>query len=317
MCNGDVAFGNAKMIFSKVAGVGGYLPPKIVENSKIESMLGVGDWIFERTGIKRRHIAEDENVVEMGVKALKDAMVNGEIESFDYLIVASNTPDTLIPGISGRIQQAFGKKIGGIDIQAGCSGFIQAMEIADSMIRSGSFSRIGIVGTEKLSGIIDFKDKAVGPLFGDGAGAILLERSDRPGIIANYSRIQGDGYESIIQRPGEFLQMDGKAVFRFAVDAIVEGIEEVLRKSGLNLEDVNIFIPHQSNYRIIAKVAEKLNLPIDKFQISIEDHANTAAASVPLAIKDALNSGKIKSSSIVLTVGYGAGLGIAASIFKF
>ncbi len=304
------------MIFSKIVGVGGYLPPKVIENSQIESMLGVGDWIFERTGIKRRHIAE-ENVVDMGVKALKDAMKNGGIETFDYLIVASNTPDTLIPGISGRIQQAFGEKIGGIDIQAGCSGFIQAMEVADSMIRSGSFSRIGIVGTEKLSGIIDFKDKSVGPLFGDGAGAILMERSDKPGIIANYSRIQGDGYESIIQRSGQTLQMDGKAVFRFAVEAIAEAIEEVLKKAKLDTKDIDLFVPHQSNYRIIAKVAEKLNLSIDKFQISIGEHANTAAASVPLAIKDALDSGKIRNSSIVLTVGYGAGLGIAASIFKF
>lgn len=315
MCNGNVAFRDGKMIFSKIVGVGGYLPPKVVENSQIESMIGVENWIFERTGIRRRHIAE-ESVVEMGVKALNDAMKNGKIEKFDYLIVASNTSDTLIPGISGRIQRSFGEKIGGIDIQAGCSGFIQAMEIADSMIRSGSFSKIGIVGSEKLSGIIDFKDKSVGPLFGDGAGAILMERSDKPGIIANYSRIQGEGYESIIQRSGQMLQMDGKAVFRFAIEAIVEGIEEVLKKAELDIKDVDLFVPHQSNYRIIAKVAEKLNLSIDRFQISIEDHANTAAASVPLAIKDALDSGKIGKSSTVLTVGYGAGLGIAASIFK-
>lgn len=316
MCDGNIAFRDAKMTFSKIVGVGGYLPPKVVENSQIESMLGVKDWIFDRTGIRRRHISE-ENVVDMGVKALKDAMKDGKIENFDYLIVASNTPDTLIPGISGRIQQAFGKKMGGIDIQAGCSGFIQAMEIADSMVRSGGFSTIGIVGTEKLSGIIDFKDKSIGPLFGDGAGAILMQKSNNPGIIANYSRIQGDGYESIVQRSGQFLQMDGKIVFRFAVEAVIEGIEEVLKRANLSIKDIDLFIPHQSNYRIIAKVAEKLNLSIDKFQISIEDHANTAAASIPLAMKDALNSGKIGNSSTVLTVGYGAGLAIAASIFKF
>ncbi len=303
------------MIFSKILGVGGYLPQTVVENEEIEKLLGVNDWIFERTGIKRRHIT-DESAVEMAVKALKDAFKNAGSEDFEYLIVASNTPDTLIPGMSGQIQRFFDRKIGGIDIQAGCSGFIQAMEIADSMIRSGSFSKIAIVGTERLSRIIDFKDKSVGPLFGDGAGAVIMGRSDKPGIIANYSRVQGEGYESIVQQYGKNLEMDGKAVFRFAIDAIVEAINVVLQKANMNVEDIDLFVPHQSNLRIISKVAEKLQIPIKKFQISIEDHANTAAASVPLAIKDAMDAGKIKESSVVLTVGYGAGLGIASNIFK-
>lgn len=303
------------MIFSRILGVGGYLPQKVVENSEIEKLLGVNDWVFERTGIKRRHIA-NESAVEMAVKALREAFECAHSYEFEYLIVASNTPDTLIPGMSGQIQKVFGRRIGGIDIQAGCSGFIQAMEIADSMIRSGSFSKIAIVGTEKLSRIIDFKDRSVGPLFGDGAGALIIGRSSEPGIIASYSRIQGEGYESIIQNYGHNLEMDGKAVFRFAIDAIIEAIDEVLKRANMRLEDIDLFVPHQSNFRIISKVAERLRLPMEKFQISIAEHANTAAASVPLAIKDAINSGRIKESNVVLTVGYGAGLGIASSIFK-
>lgn len=304
------------MIFSKVLGVGGYLPPKVVENCEIEKTLGLDSWIFERTGIKRRHIS-NESAVEMGIKALKEALINSNTNCFDYMIVASNTSDTLVPGMSGQIQKAFGNRMGGIDIQAGCSGFIQAMEIADSMIKSENFSRIAIVGTERLSRIIDFKDKSVGPLFGDGAGAIIMGDSNTSGIIANYSRIQGEGYESIVQKYGQNLEMDGKAVFRFAIDAITEGINEVLKRAKMKIEDVDLIVPHQSNLRIIVKVAEKLNVSIDKFQISIEDHANTAAASVPLALKDAIDSGKMRNSSVVLTVGYGAGLGIASNIFKF
>jgi 3-oxoacyl-[acyl-carrier-protein] synthase-3 len=305
------------VIFSKILCVGGYLPPHTVDNSEIEENFGLKDWIFERTGIKKRHIA-DESAVEMGIKALEDALKSSKLpnKDIDYLIVASNSNDLLIPGMAGQIQKAFGGKMGGIDMQAGCSGFIQAMEIADSMIRSESFSNIAIIGTERLSQIVDFKDPVVGPLFGDGAGAIVMGRTDEAGLIASYSRIQGEGYESLVQKRGKKLEMDGKAVFRFAVEAMIEGIKEVLNRAKMKIEDIDLIVPHQSNVRIIYKVAERLNVPVNKFQISIEDHANTAAASIALALKDAIDSKRVKDSNVVLTVGYGAGLGIAANIFK-
>ncbi len=305
------------MIYSKVEGIGGYLPPKAVENFEIEKDHGLEGWIFERTGIKRRHISE-ESAAQMGIKALEDAIVTSKIskKDIDYVFVVTNSPDMLIPGMAGQIQKGLGNKMGGVDIQAGCSGFIQAMEIADSMIRSGSFSKIAVVGTERLSTIVDPKDLQVGALFGDGAGAIVMGRSQERGIIASYSRIQGDGYESLIQHHGHNLEMDGRSVFRFAVEAMIEGIDEILKRAKMNIEDVNLVVPHQSNLRIISKVSERLKIPIDKFQISIEDHANTAAASIALALKDAVRSGKVGKSDIVLTVGYGAGLGIASNIFE-
>ncbi len=306
------------MSFSKIIGIGGYLPPKIVENSEIENNTNLEKgWIYRRTGIKRRHIAE-ESATEMGIKALKEAAENANIslKEIEYIFVATNSSDTLIPGMAGRIQAAIGTEIGGVDIQAGCSGFLQAMEIADSMIKSGSFSKIAIVGSEKLSIVVDWKEPYVSSLFGDGAGAVIMSKSDDAGIMASYSRIQSEGWKTLIQERENYLQMDGKAVFRFAVSAIQEGIREVLNRANLEISDVDLIVPHQSNARIISRVSKESGIPEDKFQISISDHANTAAASVALALKDALKDGKIGPSSVVLTVAYGAGLALASNVFK-
>ncbi len=306
------------MILSKIAGIGGYLPPQVVKNSEIEREFKLDeDWIFTRTGILNRHIA-DESATEMGVKALKDALSKSSLskENIEYVFVVSNSPDTLIPGMAGRIQGAIGHAIGGVDIQAGCSGFLQAMEIADSMIKSGSFSTIAVIGTEKLSKIVDWKDPSVAALFGDGAGAVIMTASDEHGFIASYSRIQKEGWKTLIQERDGLLKMDGKTVFRFAVGVISEGIKKVLKRSKMNVEDVDLIVPHQSNIRIISRVSKETGIPIDKFQISIKEHANTAAASVALALKDAVESGKVGPSSTILTVAYGAGLAVASNVFR-
>lgn len=305
------------MMFSKIVGVGGYLPPEIVKNFEIEEESNLDkDWIFTRTGILSRHIAH-EGATEMGIKALENALSNSIIskEDVEYVFVVTNSADTLIPGMAGRIQGAVGHAIGGVDIQAGCSGFLQAVEIADSMIKSGRFSTIAVIGTERLSKIVNWKEPSVAALFGDGAGAVVMTASDKPGLIASYSRIQENGWETLIQERGSFLKMDGKAVFRFAVSAVSEGIKEVLKRSKMSVEDIDLIVPHQSNARIISRVSKEMGIPIDKFQISIEDHANTAAASVALALKDAVKSGKIGPSSAILTVAYGAGLAIASNVF--
>jgi 3-oxoacyl-[acyl-carrier-protein] synthase-3 len=307
------------MKFSKIIGVGGYLPPKVIENAEIENSTSLEKgWISRRTGIERRYIAK-ESATEMAVKALKEAAENANIdlEEIDYIFVATNSSDTLIPGMAGRIQSVLGKMVGGVDIQAGCSGFIQAMEIADLMIKSGSFSKIAIVGTEKLSTIVDWNEPYVSSLFGDGAGAVIMAQSDKQGVIASYSRIQNEGWETLVQERGGYLQMDGKAVFRFAVSAIQEGINEVLKRAKMNLSDVDLIVPHQSNARIISRVSKESGIPEDKFQVSIADHANTAAASVPLALRDAIKAKRIKPSSVVLMVAYGAGLALASNVFKF
>jgi len=249
---------------------------------------------------------------------LKDALSRSNLSSneIEYIFVVSNSADTLIPGMAGRIQKSIGHPVGGVDIQAGCSGFIQTMEIADSMIRSGSFSNVAIIGTEKLSRIVNWKDLSIAALFGDGAGAVIMSSSEKPGLIASYSRIQEEGWESLIQNRNDYLEMDGKAVFRFAVSAIEEAIKEVLKRSSMKIEDVDLIVPHQSNARIISRVSKNMGIPIGKFQISIADHANTAAASVALALKDAVDSKKIGKSATVLTVAYGAGLGLASNILK-
>ncbi len=306
------------MRFSRIVAVGGYLPPKTLENAELERNAGFdSDWIYERTGILKRHISE-ESATEMGIKALRDAMMRSNIsnEEIEYIFVVSNSTDTLIPGMAGRIQSSIAHPLGGVDVQAGCSGFLQAMEIADSMIKSGDFSTIAIVGTEKLSRIVNWKDLSIAGLFGDGAGAVVMKSSEKPGLIASYSRIQGEGWESLVQHRDSYLEMDGKTVFRFAVSAIEEAVNEVLRRSSLKIEDVDLIVPHQSNARIISRVSKDMGIPLEKFQVSIADHANTAAASVALALKDAIESKKIGESSVVLTVAYGAGLGIASNIFK-
>lgn len=306
------------MRFSKIVGIGGYLPLKTVENAELEKNAGIdADWIYERTGILKRHIAE-ESATEMGVKALKDALLRSNLsnDEIEYIFVVSNSADTLIPGMAGRIQKSIDHPVGGVDIQAGCSGFLQAMEIADSMIKSGSFSGVAIIGTEKLSRIVNWKDLSIAALFGDGAGAIIMKSSEKPGLIASYSRIQGEGWESLIQKRNGYLEMDGRTVFRFAVSAIEEAINEVLKRANMKLENIDLIVPHQSNARIISRVSKDMGIPIEKFQISIADHANTAAASVVLALKDAIDSKKIGKSATVLTVAYGAGLGIASNIFK-
>ncbi|WP_036221964.1 3-oxoacyl-ACP synthase III family protein [Mesoaciditoga lauensis] len=306
------------MRFSKIIGIGGYLPPKVIENTEFEtdSKLEKG-WIFRRTGIKRRHIAE-ESAVDMGIKALREAANDAKIslDEIEYIFVVTNSADTLIPGMAGRIQSVFNKPIGGVDVQAGCSGFIQTMEIADSMIKAGTFSKIAVIGTEKLSTIVDWNDPYVSSLFGDGAAAVIMGKSDEAGIISSYSRIQEEGWETLIQKRNGYLQMDGKAVFRFAVSAIEEGINEVLKRAKMDLSQVDLIIPHQSNARIISRVSKETGIPKDKFQISIAEHANTAAASVALALKDAIKSNKIGPSSVVLTVAYGAGLALASNVFK-
>ncbi len=306
------------MSFSKIIGVGGYLPPKVIENEEFEKKANLEKgWIFKRTGILRRHIAE-ESATEMGIKALKEAIENAKIQAkeIEYIFVVTNSPDTLIPGMAGRIQSFIGKAIGGVDIQAGCSGFIQAMEIADSMIKAGAFSKIAIVGTEKLSTIVNWNEPYVSSLFGDGAAAVIMSKSDEPGLISSYSRIQKEGWETLVQQRNGYLEMDGKAVFRFAVSAIEEGIEKVLKRANLHLSDIDLIIPHQSNARIISRVLKEMRIPQSKFHLSISEHANTAAASVALALKDAITSGKVEPSSVVLMVAYGAGLALAANVFR-
>ncbi len=304
------------MSYSRIRSIGTYLPPKIVKNEELEGEEMQG-WIYKRTGILKRHVAE-ESAIEMATKALELAMKNGNIRpgEMEYLFVVTNTPDNLIPGMAGRLQMTLGGMIGGVDLQAGCSAFVQALEIADSMIRSGAFSKIAIVATEKVTSIVNYEELKVSSLFGDGAAAVILEESDEPGLIASYSRIQSEGWETLFQPHGGYLRMDGKAVFRFAVNAIEEGIEKVLKKSKMSLEEVDMIIPHQSNVRIISRVSKEMNIPLEKFQLSISEQANTASASVILALERALSEGKLRSSSTVLMVTYGAGLALASNVLK-
>ncbi len=304
------------MIYSKVIGIGTYLPPRIVENADLEGEEQAG-WIYQRTGVLKRHVAE-ESAFEMGVKALKMAINDANLrpDEVEYLFVTTNSPEMLIPGMAGRMQEVLGGHVGGLDLQAGCSGFVQAMEIADAMIRSGSFSKIAVVSTEKITSIVEKEDLNVSSLFGDGAAAIVMCASDEAGLLASYSRVQSEGWRTLFQPHGGYLRMDGKAVFRFAVNAIEEGIKEVLKKGKMSLEDVDLVIPHQSNMRIISRVSKEMGIPLEKFQISISEHANTASASVVLALKAALDARKVKRSSTVLMVTYGAGLALASNVLK-
>ena len=304
------------MIYARIAGTGSYLPEKVVTNRDLEKSVETTDeWIRERTGIKKRHVAADgEMSSDMGLAAARRAMEMAGIDAseIDLIVVATTTPDKVFPSNACIIQRKL--DIHGcpaFDIQAVCSGFIYALDVANRMIQTGGSKTALVIGCETLSRITNWNDRDTAVLFGDGAGAVLLQASGAPGIISTH--IHADGkFEDLLEvprgAPGEdFIRMNGNAVFRKAVATLGSIARETLADNGIDKSELDWLVPHQANLRIIAAAAKKLDMPMERVVVTVDEHANTSAASVPLALDTAVRDGRIKRGQLLLFEAFGAG----------
>jgi 3-oxoacyl-[acyl-carrier-protein] synthase-3 len=312
--------------FSRITGTGSFLPPKRLSNQALADRLAAegietsDEWIVERTGIRARHFAEpDVGSSDLATEAARRALEAAKVDAaaIDLIIVATSTPDMVFPSTACLVQQKLGVQgSAAFDVQAVCSGFVYAMTVADSMIRTGAASKALVIGAEVFSRILDFKDRTTCVLFGDGAGAVVLEASDTPGVLA--SELHADGrHVGILCVPGNvsggavlgdpLLKMDGQAVFKLAVGVLEDVARSVLGKAGKTDADIDWLIPHQANIRIMQSTAKKLKLPMDKVVVTVDQHGNTSAASIPLALDSAVRSEKIKKGDTVLLEGVGGG----------
>jgi len=312
--------------FSRITGTGSFLPPRRVTNDELARDLasrGVetsDQWIVERTGIRARHFAEpDVTSSDLALEASKRALeaAGRRADEIDLIIVATSTPDMVFPSSATILQHKLG--IAGcpaFDVQAVCSGFVYALTVADAMIKTGGARCALVVGAEVFSRILDFNDRTTCVLFGDGAGAVVLEASDTPGILA--SDLHADGkHVGILCVPGNvsggqilgtpLLHMDGQAVFKLAVRVLEDAARATLAKAGKTEADIDWLIPHQANIRIMEGTAKKLKLPREKLVVTVHDHGNTSAASIPLALDDAVRSGKVRKGETVMLEGVGGG----------
>jgi 3-oxoacyl-[acyl-carrier-protein] synthase-3 len=312
--------------YSRITGTGSYLPPKRLTNDMLAAQLAQDgietsdQWIVERTGIRARHFAEpDVACSDLAVHAARRALEAADVDAaaIDLIIVATSTPDMVFPSAACIVQQKLGVPgCAAFDVQAVCSGFVYALTVADSMIRTGAASKALVIGAEVFSRILDFKDRGTCVLFGDGAGAVVLEASDTPGIVA--SELHADGrHVDILCVPGNVsgghvlgdpvLKMDGPAVFKLAVGVLYDVALSVLEKAGRKGADIDWLIPHQANIRILQSTAKRLKLPLDKLIVTVDEHGNTSAASIPLALDESVRAGKIQRGDTVLLEGVGGG----------
>ena len=298
-----------------ITGWGSALPPRVLTNDELCQTLDTSDeWIRERSGIQERHIGGTtaELSVISGSAALKMAGVDPS--HIDALVLATTTPDRCVPATSATVQNALGLSCGAFDVNAACSGFVYALTVAHGLIAMGS-SKVLIIGTDTLSRITDWSDRNTAILFADGSGAVVLEAVDGPGqMLAWDIDADGSAEESLYAESGGFIQMEGKDVFRKAVRIMVDSATKSLTAAGLTADDVDVVIPHQANIRIIQAACERLGIPMEKASTVLHYTGNTSSASIPLALVDAANAGKIKKGDTVLLVGFGAGMTAASAL---
>ncbi len=335
--NGTVVTATAPALrFSRIAGTGAYLPAQRLTNAELAAQLALrgvetsDEWIVERTGIRARHFAaETEQCSDLAVSAARRALEAADCDaaSVDLIIVATSTPDMVFPSTACIVQHKLG--ISGcpaFDVQAVCSGFVYALTVADAMIRTGAASKALVIGAEVFSRLLDFDDRGTCVLFGDGAGAVLLQASDTPGLIA--SELHADGqHVGILCTPGgvaggkvrgdPLLKMDGQAVFKLAVGVLEDVARSVLEKAGRSEADIDWLIPHQANIRIMQSTARKLKLSMDKVIVTVADHGNTSAASIPLALDVAVRDRRITRGDTVMLEGVGGGFTWGAVLLDF
>ncbi len=319
------------MAFSSIIrATGSYLPQRVMKNAELEKMVDTSDeWIYERSGIRERRIAaENEKTSDLAAKAARAAMEQAAIrpEEIDGIIVATTTPDQTFPSVAVMVQKALSIPVcTAFDIQAVCSGFVYALSIADNFIKAGRHKRILVIGAEKMSAIIDWTDRTTCVLFGDGAGAVILESTTESGRGILSTHLKADGqYKDILYTNGGpsstgtsgHIVMHGREVFKQAVTLMAEVVEEALKENNLTAANIDWLVPHQANIRILEATAKKLNLPMDKIIVTVEHHGNTSAASIPLAFDEAMRSGRIKPGQIVLFEAMGGGLTWASAVVR-
>ncbi|GAB6034089.1 beta-ketoacyl-ACP synthase III [Galenea microaerophila] len=320
--------------YSRIVGTGGYLPEKVLTNLDLEKMVETSDeWIRERTGITQRHIAtENETTCDLAEQAARQALEAAQMsaEELDLIILATTTPDKIFPSTATMLQARLGNHgAPAFDVQAVCAGFIYALSIADQFIRAGSAKKVLVVGSETISRIINWQDRNTCVLFGDGAGAVILEASDEPGILS--VPIHADGqYEELLHVPSgpsrlpktddvseRTMQMKGNEVFKVAVNTLSRVAQETLDAAGIKREELDWLVPHQANLRIIKATAKKLGLREDQTVITVDRHANTSSASVPLALNEAVRDGRIQRGDTLLLEAFGGGFTWGAALIKY
>jgi 3-oxoacyl-[acyl-carrier-protein] synthase III len=295
-----------------ILGIGRYVPEKVVTNHDLEKIMETSDeWIRTRTGIAERRIADDTidtsyMAVEASKKALEDAGISGE--DIDLILVATVTPDRAFPAVACVIQEAIGAKhAAAMDLSAACAGFMYGMITAQQFIQTGTYKNVLVVGSDKLSKIVDWNDRNTAVLFGDGAGAIVMGAvSEGKGVLSFELGADGSGGKHLYQ--DEYVMMNGREVFKFAVRQLGDSCLRVLDKAGLTKEDVDFLVPHQANIRIMESARERLNLPQEKMSMTIEKFGNTSASSIPIAMVEELQNGRIQDGDLIILVGFGGGL---------
>ena len=322
-------------IRSEIIGWGHYLPKKVVTNDDLAKIVDTNDeWISTRTGIKTRHLVEDELTSDLAFGAAKMAIEKAgiSVDEIDSIVVATVTPDNTTPSLAAKVANKLNAKSGTItyDISAACSGFVYGLTQADNMIRLGQIKTALVIGSESLSKIVDWTDRNTCVLFGDGAGAVVIRAKEGEGTSADTgilaTKLYADAahYESLKTTGGVastktagFIFMDGKEVFKFAVNSLSQAAETVMQMGGISSKDVDWLIPHQANIRIISNVGEKLELPTEKVIVAVDHHGNTSAASIPLALSENIESGKIKKGDIIVMTAMGAGFTWGGALIRF
>jgi 3-oxoacyl-[acyl-carrier-protein] synthase-3 len=322
------------MKYARITGTGGYLPEKVLTNADLEKMVDTTDeWIIERTGIRKRHIAVDgETTCDLAEKATKRALEAAGIEArdLDLIIVATTTPDRVFPSTACLLQDRL--QLHGcpaFDVQAVCTGFIYAFAIAEKFVRTGAAKRALVIGAETLSRITDWTDRRTCVLFGDGAGAVILEASDEPGVLSTHLHADGQ-YKDLLTVPAgvsqgydklragtAFMTMEGSEVFKVAVGTLGDIVDETLEANRLHKNDIDWLVPHQANIRIIAATAKKLKMPMERVIVTVGEHGNTSAASVPLALDVAVRDGRIKRDDTLLLEAFGGGFTWGSALVRY
>jgi len=319
------------VIYSRIAGTGSYLPEKILSNHDLEKMVETSDqWIQDRTGIKKRHIvADDETTTDLAFKAAERAIEAAGIKNsdIDLIIVATTTPTRIFPSTASLVQEKL--KISGcpaFDLQAVCTGFIYGLTVADKFIKSGTVKNALVIGAESLSRIVDWTDRNTCVLFGDGAGAVVLQSSEEEGILSTHIHCDGSynellsvptGIGSVASEVTPYIEMQGNDVFKVAVRTLSAIVDETLEANNLTKQDVDWLIPHQANIRIISATAKKLSMSMDHVVVTVDEHGNTSAASIPLALDTAVRDGRIKRGETLLLEAFGGGFTWGSALLKY
>ena len=305
----------------KICGTGAYIPEKILDNEALSKLVDTSDeWIRSRTGIRRRHIAgEKETVAFMAGEAAKAALQNAKLNgsAVELILAATMSAEEAMPGVAARVQQTIGAKgAASFDINSACTGFLAALNTAQTYIEAGIYKTVLVVGAEKLSSLVDWNDRNSCILFGDGAGAVVL-KADPEGLYVQVSHSEGEKGQALTAPKNGFLQMDGRAVFEFAVSRVPEVIREVLKKAGIEKEEVDVYLLHQANRRIISAAVKRLGLEEERFPMNMEEYGNTSAASIPILLYEENRRGKLKKDSLLVLSGFGGGLTYGASLLRW